>query len=129
MFQTVVKMADKFVKVDDYEPGDVYAQYIRMQRKLRNWLYNCEAIKPWYPVLPDEWFEDMYFMTKAYAKDYKNQHMPLLNLKKEDLPRGVEFNVPADRDPEIISRAYGEITTTNPKLEKRRAEDARERQD
>ena len=35
MYRNVVKMADKFVQAGDYEPGEVYAQYIRMQRKLR----------------------------------------------------------------------------------------------
>lgn len=99
MLQDSIKLSDKFIQADDYDRSvperTVYAQYVRMQRKLRLWLWGEERIKPWVPVLPSEWFEDLYGMTKDHAKRYEKYPLPEFGkMSKTDFPKGKEIKIP-----------------------------------
>ena len=114
-----IKLSDKFIQTDDYDRSvperKVYAQYVRMQRKLRNWLWDNERIQPWVPVLPDEWFADLYGMSKAHAKQYKKYPLPKFGeMKKKDFPRGKVIDIPEGVD---AVEYYSRYTTEDPTWE------------
>ncbi|MBW2559270.1 MAG: hypothetical protein JRE40_00295 [Deltaproteobacteria bacterium] len=112
MVKSTFKMTSQFMEEDDREFGQGYAQYKRMQRKLRLFLHDQERIQPWKPILPEEWFSDMFHLGKKWAKNHTDEPTPQLSLTMDDFPRGIDLTPYEDYDkatsvPDLLEYIYG----------------------